>query len=461
MKHIFILLLLSAFVLTSNAQEGTIKFSIKNAPSDSCIIAYYLYGKQYVISVENSDPVENKIMVLDKKGQGTFYNKDMKTGVYLLAFQPSMDYVEFLYEEKSMSLSFDFNAIYTSMKTDSKANELFSQRTAFVESLAKRKETLEEQFKKDPVFNVEGAIDDLEDEFKAFNKKMIADNPNNIAAKFFNGLEDPIVPESITDQNERFYYYRSHFFDNIDFQAPWIIRTPYFDKKVKQYTEKLTSADPDSLIVAWDYLISKAKGNDEVYKLLVIEATNYYATSKLMGYDFIYLHFVDNYYLTGLAPWADEETLDKMRIGTSKLRNNLIGHAATDFKITTSDLKPSSLYRTNSEYTILFFAQNDCGHCESVEEELMELKAIIPANVKILEIYFGDDGNDGLKNKKEKGFYWEVGAVMDKSDFLKLTEHYNLLSLPKIFLLDKDKKILAKGLDIKQTIDYQRQLAIQ
>ncbi len=392
-------------------------------------------------------------MRLNSNGKGTFYDSEMLAGLYNLVFLPDNDMVEFLYEGKTMNLNFDFKDISKTLKTDSKANELLNQRTAFIDDLLDRKRIMEEKKLAEPAFDLDKSLVTLDADFVSFNRKMYASYPTNLAVKFFKAMEDPMIPEQLKGDAERFYYYRSHYLDNVDFSAIWTLRMPFFEEKINEYIERLTSQQPDSLIAAWDYIISLSEGNDEMFKSLFIIELNKYAKNNIMGYDAINFDFIEKYYLTGKATWADKEQLDKLKESAWSLENNLIGRIVSNFDMRMSDQKEISLHQLKSDYTILIFVQKDCPRCRSEEKTLESLKASIPENVKIVEVFFTIEPEQAISKKKEEGVYWQVGVLRSESELAPTQKNYNLKSFHVVYLLDKDKKIIAKQIDVTQALE--------
>ena len=94
--------------------------------------------------------------------------------------------------------------------------------------------------------------------------------------------------------------------------------------------DKVILQIPDSLINAADRLIKKAEASDEIFKFTLVYLLNKYASSKVMGFDAVYVHVGKKYYCEEKrAYWADEagllrickrvETLEKLLIGERHL----------------------------------------------------------------------------------------------------------------------------------------------
>lgn len=441
------------------AQEGAMKFKISNAPSRNCIIAYYYGSKQYIVGEEQaSGEAENIPLTLNEKGEGTFYKKDLPAGVYMLVFQPDNQYIEFIYEEKSLSITADFDHLNTSFQSDSKANELMYSRNAFLADLEKRQEQIEQRKATDPGYaDSQKDMSQLQTDMEAFDRKLFAANPGNLFVKMLQAMEEPVVPESITDQNARFFYYRNHYFDALNPSEEWLLRTPFFEARIDDYTENLVYQTPDSLKVAWDGIIARAAGNETMYKYLVIKALNTYAASKIIGMDAVYAYLLEKYYFSGKAPWADEETLNKLKSRYEYIRYNLLGMAARNFSGKTSDNVPFHLNDVKSTYTILMFTDEDTGFGRQQAEEWMSLKNRLPASVKLVGIYKGAKAEQLATIKQTKGYYWEMVALDAMDKWEDIVRPYDLTTVPRLYILDSDKRILLKQIDPETAVKWIRE----
>lgn len=457
--RVTIAVFLSFLGLFSYGQTSSVHFTIKNAPSNNCLMAYYYGDKQYVIGnpTDPSKPDGDKANVefsLNDKGEVSFSHPTMKTGMYMLVFQPENQFIEFIYEEKSLDISFDYNDQYKTFKSNSKANILFNERSALVEQLNKRSKEIETKVANDPSFDAEKAYALISEEYEAFNKEMYANNGSNLAVQMLRGNDNPVIPESIMEQNEKFLYYRAHYFDNIDFKAPWIVHTPYFDQKINTYINDLTYQEPDSIILAWDQILAATKGNTEVFKYLVIKSLNMYAKASRMGQDAVYVHLLEKYYFSGAADWVDEENMERLKKSHAALIDNLIGKEAKQIELLSISNPPFTLHEIEADYTIVYFTSYEaCGSCEKIRKEWMDLKSQIPANARLVEIASDIELEALRETAKSQSYYWESAVLAKPSELENARTHYDLRYFPKIYVLDKDKKIIGKNIGPSQVLD--------
>ena len=107
------------------------------------------------------------------------------------------------------------------------------------------------------------------------------------------------------------------------------------------------------------------------------------------------------------------------------------------------------LYSVDSEYLMLIFWDPDCGHCK---KEMPKLKAIYDKykdkGLQVYTVCTEVEKDKWLKYIEEKEYDWiDVADFELRSPFREL---YDISSTPKVFLLDKNKKIIAKHINHEQ-----------
>lgn len=264
----------------------------------------------------------------------------------------------------------------------------------------------------------------------------------------------PSIPSNITDNTERFYYYRTHYFDGIDWQFAGILRTPVFAKLIDEYLNNLTVNAPDSLIVSCDKLLKKTEPNKGLFQYTLIELLNKFAQSKLICQDAIYVHLVDNYYAKGKAVWMNDpdgkEQLNKILTNADRLRPSLCNKMAYNFTAQDNEGNVFSLSSVKGNYTVLYFWDPECAHCVKQLSKLNESIALLNAkNISTLEISIGTNRALADKVLLEKQSKLTDIRVMDLDEIKTIKEKYNIVTTPEIYILDENKKIVYKSLDVE------------
>ncbi|TNE74138.1 MAG: redoxin domain-containing protein [Bacteroidetes bacterium] len=141
----------------------------------------------------------------------------------------------------------------------------------------------------------------------------------------------------------------------------------------------------------------------------------------------------------------------------------------------TTDVNWRDFYSLQNEYIILYFWDPDCGHCKKVTPKLQTLyeKKLRDRNVEIFSVgkATGDDFEKWKKFIRTNNLeFINVGvtatlyaaALEDARQFipkyttlesLNYQQTYDIFATPKMWVLDKDKKIIAKGLTVSQLED--------
>ena len=431
-----------------------IRFKVKGYKDSTAIIAHY-YGENQYIPKDTAK--------FDSKGNLEFKGKAaLPEGVYLLVL-PKNKYVEFLVGEQFQLMEFDSIDAISSMKVkEGLENQLFYSYQKTMSTKGKEAQPLKTKLSQsknpDTTAAVKKQLEAIDKEVKAFREKLFLDNPNSLAVKLFKAAQEPEVPEPPVLANGRkdsvfqFRYYKAHFMDNIDLSDDRMVRTPLFHGKIEQYITKLTIQIPDSINKEADYLLKKAKGK-EIFKYLVWWITNNYEKSQIMGMDAVFVHMAKNYYLNGKAYWVDSTVLNKIRDRAKILDPILLGKKAPNMWLTDSAGKLFTLDGFKSKSTVLYFWDPNCGHCQKETPKLYEFWEKNKARgIGVFAVCIDRKPDDWKKFIREKKLNWlNVWDSYTQTDFKNM---YDIYSTPVVYILDENKKILAKRIGVEQLEDF-------
>ncbi len=454
---IFVFIFIST--LSATASGGyEIKVRIKGLSDTICYLGNHYGDKQYV-----RDTVR-----VDKDGWALFKGKDsLPGGIYLIVL-PSKTYFEIIVNEQKFTIETDTLDFVKHMKiTGSLENKLFNEHQLFIIDKTSRSQVLKSQLdqaKDNPerADSLRKEINNMDKEVKEYRMKIIKDYPNTFMAQIIRAMSEPEIPEAprdakgnIIDSTFQFRYYKAHYFDNVDFSDDRLLRTPIFQNKIKTYTQQLTVPLPDSIIQAVDTVIIKARANKEVFKYCVATFANFYETSKIMGYDKIFVHIAEKYYLTKEAYWADSALQAKILERVEKIKPNILGEKAYNMIMPDTGLVKHSLYDVKATYTILVFWDPTCSHCKVEIPKLAQYYDSAKAVGMSIEVFaVGIESDIDLwKNyiKEHKLKWLNVSDLYNNTNF---RNFYDIYSTPVIYLLDAEKRILAKRLDTEKVRDF-------
>lgn len=299
----------------------------------------------------------------------------------------------------------------------------------------------------------------------AQQEKIIAMAPASVTARLIK-MHKPVTipdppkkPDGSIDSTFQLRYYRNHYFDNFGLGDEAMLRVhkvAYWDK-VKNYLDKLFIQQSDTLFNAVDKLIAVAKHNEDTYKYLVWNAIVYYQNHSIMGLDQVYVKLVDKYITSGeMDYWLDKKTVSNMKDYADKLRRAPIGTKAPNLMMQDAQLQPRSLYDIKSKYTVVFFFKPSCGHCR---EETPKLVSLYNAKKKSLNLeVFAVSTDTAMQEMKDfiRDFKTPWITVNGPRTYIK--EHFSKLYYaeltPTIYVLDENKKIIARRIDVDQIDDF-------
>ncbi len=446
---IFSILLLAPLALT--AQKGhQIDVTIDGYEQEILLLAYYYGDKQYILDTAYRET----------NGHYIFEGPDShEPGIYFLVMRPDNAYFDFLIteDEQRFSLSAQKDNMLGTVEVKGRAKEnrrffeymnFLGESRSTLEKIKSDKSKTEEEIKKEQ--------EQINKQVVSYQDDLIRKNPNSFTAAIIKAnkpIEYPEFSGSQEDiQRKRWRHTQKHFFDNLDLSQHRLLRTPFLQRKIEQFVDKLQVQHPDTIAVAIDYVLNKLEPVEESFKYYVIHFLNKYARSKIVGMDAVYVHMVDNYYRTGKAPWTDQDQLRKMLDNADRLRPLLIGKIAPDLAMQTRDNKELSLHEIESEYTVLYFWKYDCGHCKDSTPILKEFyNKFKDQGVELVAVctkYYNEfEGCWDYVDEQEIGDWVHLADPYSRSRF---TQIYDIKSTPQIYILDANKKILSKRIGAKQ-----------
>jgi thiol-disulfide isomerase/thioredoxin len=286
---------------------------------------------------------------------------------------------------------------------------------------------------------------------------LIKEHPDKLTTAIVRAGLEIKVPDMEGDEGEvqlkTYKYYKAHYFDNVDFANPGLLRSPLLFNRVESYLERLTPRHPDSIAIALTIVLDEMKPSYETFKYYLIHYLNEYAQSKIVGMDAVYVRLVDEYYRTGDADWTDPEQLKKILSNAQSIKPTLIGKTAPDIAFENRAGEQMNLHEMSADYTVLYIWQPDCGHCKKQTPKLIKFyEDYKESGVEVVAVC--------MKFTDEVPKCWEyIDSRPGMELFYNLVDPYNrskyptlyyVKSTPQLFVLDKDKKILTKRIGVEQ-----------
>lgn len=446
------------------AQKGhNIRIKLDNYPAKDLILGFHFGEKQYV----------KDTAALGADGYFTFKADTLlKPGVYMLVLQPDNRPLEIMVpaDDQDFSITTDANALVPKMKVKgSDDNATFFEYLKFIGDQRPLADTLRAQAsrtknQKDSLAIV-AQLNDIDKKVRQYQKDFVTKNASFVGAKIVRASMEPELPEfSEKDEKElqrrRYYWYRTHYFDNINLSDPVFLRSPVLHSKLDNYITKIVPQHPDSVNQFLDTIFQRMQGSPETQKYYISHFLNHFAKSNLVGFDACYVHIGKNYFCP--ATWPDKADLEKICDNVRRLEPILIGKIAPNIVVKDRNNVNHALYDVDADYTVLFFWAPDCGHCKKAAPHLVEFaKKYKDKGIKIFNVCTAltDKGPDCWKGVEEKGF--DDNLFMNMYDPYLQSRYktlYDVQTTPQIFILDRKHEILVKRIGAEQLDKTMEQL---
>ncbi len=439
-----------------SAQTYDVDITVTDYQSDTLIVGYYFGDRQLV-----SDTLYSK----NKKNFSWTGDQALHSGVYLLLTTPDKNFIQFFIDEPYPKFSIKTDSqLRSPIFKKSEDNQIFNDYVMFISDMNQKSEPLKQQLEQASEAENESLrqqLDEMDNQVKSKQLDYISKYPGSFTAKNIKAslpIDFPDPPSGLTDKEldvYRFENYRNHYFDHVDLSDTSLLYTPFLDTRINYYIDKLTVQLPDSINTSIDYLLGQMNPKSQMFRYYLSKMYNKYVQSKMVGMDAVVVHIADNYYAKGLAPWTDDDVLEKIVDNANKVRPSLIGATAVDIQLELQDGSPIKLSDIDADYTVLVFWAPDCGHCTKSMPAIIDFeKSYRDQNVKVMAICtkYQEKIPKCWAGVEEKEMTNLINAVdpLGKSRF---KSHFDIRTTPKIFILDRNLKILLKGIGSDQLND--------
>lgn len=461
MQKMFILLCLALASLQLSAKGYEISVDFDGIASEDVLLAYHYGDKQYIVDTFSLDTEGITVMSADTV---------LPAGMYMIVF-PSLEmkYFEFIVDEQKFSINGEVSDLVGTLEfKGSKENNIMYGDLRFVDKQRKRTEQLNAELAAleqgtDERTRKEEEIQEINESVRKSREKLSKDHPELLYTKVVLAVTEPDIPDApiledgTADPYFQWNWIREHAFDNVDWNDERLLRSPAFYTIIYRYLNNYTYRVPDSVVLAVDHVLKQAEVNKEVYRFTLIWLLNEYANSSYMGMDRMYCHLALEYYDKGKAWWIDEAQKFKIVDEARRMMPTLIGNTAPNIAMKDLNGRTRSLYDVEAKYTILFFWDPDCSHCRKETPALKKVVDSIGAtyDIKVFTVNTQYEVDKWLKFIDQRGLgdWYNVMDFDQNSNFRAL---YHIKGTPVLYLLDSEKKIIAKRLGADQLGDFLR-----
>jgi hypothetical protein len=455
----FLLCLLKAY-----PQSGySIRLHLKPYTGGKVYLGYY-YGKIRALA----DSAQ-----LDANGDCVFSGKDrLPGGVYFVVSPARAVLFELLLDSlQRFSIAADTAHLPESVVfTGSADNSVFQGYTRY--TAAKGKEITEAQKElaatrsKSDSARIREKMKKANTEIQDYRQNLAAKYPGSLLATLFRLLKEPVVPPAAKQPGGKYdslfayRYFKEHYWDSLSFADERLSRTPVFEPRLDKYFHDLVPPDPDSVSREADMMLLEARVSKPMFQYLLVYFVQKYVNPEYMGQDAVFVHLFEKYINTGQAEFFTEKYRKFLDNRAYSLMANLIGQPAANLEMVDTTGKSRNLYDVSASFTVICFWDPTCSHCKEV---VPKVDSIYQAKwkqegVKVYGVMV-DGGNEAwlqfIKDHNltdwihvyETKEHQEAGEKAGQPNYRQL---YDVYQTPILYLLDKDKHIVAKKLTYQQ-----------
>lgn len=450
--------------LMAAAQPGyKISVTLKPYKNTQVYLGYY-YGK--VKALADS-------AMLDGNSKGVFEGKEALPGGIYFVVSPRKEilFEVLIDQQQQFSIEADSATLPNNIRfTGSPVNTHFQNYTSFANKTGRaiadaNQELAGAKTAKDST-QIRGRLKVLTEKMQHYRDSVSAKDPKSFLGALFLAMKEPMVPPASKhpggkyDSVYAYRYYKSHYWDGVSFSDGRLVRTPFLEPKLEKYYKDLVVPHPDSVNREVDHMLLYARSNPEMFKFLLVHFVQKYINPEYMGLDAVFVHLFEKYINTGQAEFFTQQYKDFMFKRAYSLMANLIGQPAANLEMVDTLDKPRPLNKIQSDFTVICFWDPTCSHCKEVVPKVDSIfKAkwknqgvtvygvMVDGGKDLWKKFINDNHLDGWVHVYQLPSQKKADEDAGKPSYRQL---YDVYQTPVLYLLDKEKRIIAKKLTYQQ-----------
>ncbi|MCF6356227.1 MAG: redoxin domain-containing protein [Draconibacterium sp.] len=452
-KYIFPFLIFISNVAFSQGYK--IQLNLESVPNEQVFLAHYYLGNIYV----------GDTLLLDAGGTGMLTGDTLlPQGLYKI-YKDKNNHFDFLLgADQDFSIS-NKSFIGAEMQASGAVEtEQFVKYATFLNKLKKEGAEIKNKLKTatgDEKENLQKELSKLTLRLHNYWENIDKKYPDTFLAAFLMSNYVPEIDKSTLpieiQQNDsllllaKFYYQQKHYWDYFDYTDERFLYTPLLKPKMETWFTKVLYQNYDSVRQPVFKFIENVKPSKRIFQFATSWFLNSSINSKIMGMDALFVDLAKTYYLSGEAFWATDESMKKIRENVMFMERNLIGEVAPDLTLESADGEFFNLHQIDKEITVVLIYEPNCSHCKVFVPEFNKkvYKKFKDKGLEVFAIYSRDKKEEWIEFL-DKHNLWEWINVWDKEHISRFKILYDVRKTPRIYILDENKKIIAKDISVEQ-----------
>lgn len=445
-KKILPILLL---ITSINHAQHTIKGSLSPNIDTDWLILYKIEGTKQVF-VNNTTIKKDSILISGKyEPVGSFeivLPPSAKSGTYRATYRlEGSTFIDFVYNQEDVS--FIFNPDYPQESvafTFSSENILYKKYIADIAFVQKKLDSIQIAVLKDPSLELKEEYKQAYQKVNSIQNKYVELAKGKYVAPFIFASARSNSPEILTSINDYIDNVKNSFFSRLDFSNKSLMNSSFLTNRVLDYVFYINySEDIEQQQVLYknaiETVLSKVKSIAYQRDIIQFLIEQFESSKNLEIIDYLFENHYDKLPI--------EIQNSKFKAEKQALFAAEIGRTAPDFSWTENgrNLKLSTL--NDAEMYVLVFWSTGCSHCLR-EIPLLHTFMKTKPNAKVIGFALENDAfvwETYSKNNLD-GWHNVLGLNKWKNETAQV---YQIFSTPTYFILDRNKKIIAKPNAIK------------
>ena len=403
--------------------QSKIDISIKDHNDSVYYLLKYKSDKSYIV-IDTSN-ISNKKKTFEN-------NNNYEEGIYVIADSKVQPLFEILLgKDQKFSINIKELMDYKTYKAKKsfeteKYFEVYS-RTIHDELYIK---ALKNEIKAKP--DNKFIIDSISKQLAEYQESIINIDTNSFLSTYVRCIKNIVIPDEIKDYKSKSNaYIIEHYFDDIPLYDIRILNSRLLKNKLDDYFNNyIYTKDADEICANIDKIITKTYNCQDVRDYILWYLYSKYFNPENIKHEKVYIYLIDNYFSKMDIDNLSDDIREQMIERANVLREILIGNHAPNISFYDENNNHISIDSIFDANIVLFFYKPDCQKCIK-DKRIVGLIEKRRDDLKVLSI-----------------------DISDETKYEDIINKYDISTTPTIFILDKNKKIIAKNVKAEEIEFY-------
>ncbi len=271
-------------------------------------------------------------------------------------------------------------------------------------------------------------------------------HPNSFMAVLLqNSWRPAFTQDDRTRYEDENAFLRDHYFDNLNLNQPMLLRSNILPNKINDYITLFNAKSDQTFIAAIDRIALKMSENKRIHQYTLEYLLQSFAETD---YDDVFFYISSLY---EAEHGCLNENLDFDLETEKRIRQNLQpGKTAPEIRLENPDGQLVSLHDVDADYTLVIFWASWCSHCVNALPEIDRLyKTYKEEGLNVYAVSLDREKLEWISTIESQAPDWiHVSELQGWEGDYNTT--YHIRGTPTYYLLDDDKKIIAKPGSVDQ-----------